>query len=262
MPLPDLNPDWTSTRQALHGVARVLGAIRAAVAPPQVNWLHLALRVLPGRLSTGQLAALGEWHFDLRTQTLHWYPISQEPVAVSTRGLTQRTLTDTVLKLLAHDGSRLDLDRSRLGGETPLEPNPTTAAAYGDALTAIFEIFERVRAGLPGAKTPLVVWPHGFDLSFLWFPRAVESEEHPHMGFGFSPASEGLERPYFYAYPYPIPPDLTALPLPEPARWHTAGWTGLVLPYDEIAPREDADEVIASTLRGVFEQVSPLLGGS
>src|SRR5690606_23772282 len=165
MPLPDLNPDWTSTRQALHEVARVLGAIRAAVAPPQVNWLHLALRVLPGRLSTGQLAALGEWHFDLRTQTLHWYPISQEPVAVSTRGLTQRTLTDTVLKLLAHDGCRLDAHPLRLRGECPLVPNPSAAAAFGDALTAIFEVVDRLRAGVPGAQLLLVVWPHGFDLS-------------------------------------------------------------------------------------------------
>ena len=227
MPLPDLNPDWTSTRQALHEVARVLGAIRAAVAPPQVNWLHLALRVLPGRLSTGQLAALGEWHFDLRTQTLHWYPISQEPVAVSTRGLTQRTLTDTVLKLLAHDGAGSTWTARGSAGR--LRSSRTrTAAAYGDALTAIFEVFERLRAGLPGAKTPLVVWPHGFDLSFLWFPRAVRSEEHPH-GLRLLPASEGLERPT--STPIPTrsarPDGATA---PRAARWHTAGWTGLVLP--------------------------------
>ena len=32
---------------------------------------------------------------------------------------------------------RLDLDRAQLGGEDPLEPNPATAAAYGDALTGL-----------------------------------------------------------------------------------------------------------------------------
>ena len=262
MALPDLTQDWTSTRKALHQAAQILGAVRAAVAPPQINYLHLGLKVLPGRLSTGQLPALGEWHLNLRTQTLHWYPLKQEPVALPVRGHSQRALTDTVLKVLARAGHTINLDRSRLGGETPLEPNPTTAAAYGDALTAIFEVFERLRGALPGAKTPLLVWPHGFDLSFLWFPRRIESEEQPHMSFGFSPASEGLERPYFYAYAHPIPPDLTALPLPEPARWHTSGWTGIMLPYDEVAPREDAEAVVAAALRNVFEQVSPQLGGS
>lgn len=256
MALPDLTHNWPTTRHALHQAAQLLGAIRAAVAPPQINYLHLGLRVLPGRLTTGSLGAIGEWQLNLRTQTLHWYPLDREPVTLPTRGVTQRTLTDTAINVLAHAGYRLDLDRARLGGEDSLEPNPATAAAYGDALTAIFSLFERLRATLPGAKTPLVVWPHGFDLSFLWFRKQVGTEEAPHLSFGFSPASAGLDRPYFYAYAHPVPPGLTDAPLPEPARWHTAGWTGVVLPYDDVAPREDAEAAILGILREVFEQMS------
>lgn len=259
MALPDLTQEWPTTRRALHQAAQILGAIRAAVAPPQINYLHLGLRVLPGRLTTGSLGAVGEWQLDLRTQTLHWYPLEGEPVALSARGVTQRALTDTVVKVLAHAGHSVPLDRAPLGGEDLLAPNATTAAAFGDALTTIFALFERLRAALPGAKTPLVVWPHGFDLSFLWFPKRVESEESPHLSLGFSPASAGLDRPYFYAYAHPIAPGLTGSPLPEPARWHTAGWTGVVLPYDAMAPREDAEATILGILREVFEQMSSQL---
>lgn len=261
MALPDLTVDWPATRQALHQAAQILGAVRAAVAPPQINYLHLGLKVSPGRLTTGPLGALGEWQLDLRTQTLRWYPIGGLPVALPARGVTQRALTGTVVRVMAHAGHHPPIDRARLGGEEPLAPNPATAAAYGDALTAIYAVLERLRAALPGAKTPPVVWPHGFDLSFLWFPRRIESEEAPHMSFGFSPASAGLDRPYFYAYAHPVPAGMTALPLPDPARWHTSGWTGLVLPYDAVAPRDDAQDTIARILRGVFEQIAPQLGG-
>ncbi|NLE52062.1 MAG: hypothetical protein GX613_11715 [Chloroflexi bacterium] len=259
MALPDLSHEWPATKQALHQPAQILGAIRAAVAPPQINYLHLGLRVLPGRLTTGPLAALGEWQLDLRTQTLRWFPLSGRTMALSTQNTTQRALTETVVKVLAHTGHNVTLDRARLGGDTPLKPNPTTAAAYGDALTAVFTLYERLRAALPGVKTPLVVWPHGFDLSFLWFPRQIESEESAHLSFGFSPGSAGLDRPYFYAYAHPIPAGLTATPLPEPARWHKAAWTGMVLPYDEVAPREDAQAAIMDILRAVFEQMASQL---
>ena len=84
--------------------AQILGAIRAAVAPPQINYLHLGLRVLPGRLTTGPLAALGEWQLDLRTQTLRWFPLSGRTMALSTQNTTQRALTETVVKVLRQHG--------------------------------------------------------------------------------------------------------------------------------------------------------------
>lgn len=259
MALPDLSHEWPATRQALHEAAQILGAIRAAVAPTQINYLNLGLRVLPGHLTTGPLGSVGEWQLDLRTQTLRWFPLHQRAIDLSARGVTQRVLTDIVVHLLAQAGHRITLNRARLDSETPMQPNPATATAYGDALTTIFTVFERLRASLPGAKTPLVVWPHGFDLSFLWFARRVASEEHPHLSFGFSPASAGLDRPYFYAYAHPMPPTLVDAPLPEPARWHTAGWTGVVLPYDDLAPREDAEAAVLGILRAVFDQMSSQL---
>lgn len=262
MALPELPRDWTATRQALHQAAQIVGAVRAAVAPPQPNYLHLGLQVIPGRLTTGPLGAVGEWQLDLTSQTLRWYQAFKTPIALPVRGMTQRALANTVRELAAHAGYHLALDETRLSGDTPLEPDAAAAVAYGDALTALHTILEQVRASLPGPKTPLVVWPHGFDLSFLWFATGVESEEAPHMSFGFSPASEGLERPYLYAYAHPIPPGLTDLPLPAPARWHTVGWTGVVLPYDDVAPRQDAPEAIADIVRAVHAQVSPLLKSS
>jgi hypothetical protein len=83
--------------------------------------------------------------------------------------------------------------------------------------------------------TPLVVWPHGFDLSFLWF-RGNDLDEHsqPHMNFGFSPGSEGFPRPYLYSYAWPALSDLTSRPLLAPARWFNGSWKGAVVDYDSL----------------------------
>jgi hypothetical protein len=134
------------------------------------------------------------------------------------------------------------------------------AADYAHALHLLAGIFQAFRDGLPGVKSPLVVWPHGFDLSFLWFATAVAREEAPHMAFGFSPGSSGLDRPYIYSYVYPIPAGLTDHALPPLTRWQTEGWTGTVTEYDDLVGMDDAAAVVADTLHRLYTTLSPTLG--
>lgn len=41
-------------------------------------------------------------------------------------------------------------------------------------------------------------------------------------------------------------------PLPSLARWHTQGWTGVVIDYDQLVTRDFPDADLLDALRGVF----------
>ena len=160
---------------------------------------------------------------------------------------------------MSTSGYPVVLKRDKLTGNAPFDFEASLAEDYGRVLYLLAGIFQTFRDGLPGVKSPLVVWPHGFDLSFLWFATDAASEEAPHMAFGFSPGSSGLGRPYIYSYVYPIPAGLTDHDLPPLTRWQTEGWTGTVTAYDDLAGRDDAAAVVAATLRMLYASLSPTL---
>ena len=174
---------------------------------------------------------------------------------------TQITLADALEKALSDAGQAVMLKRDNLTGTTPFAADAGTAADYAQVLALMAESLGRFRESLPGARSRLVVWPHGFDCAFLWFATEQESEQAPHMAFGFSPYSAGIERPYVYTYAYPVPPGLTKLALPSHTRWTMDHWTGTVTDYDALREESDPAAVVESVLADVVAKVSPLLRG-
>jgi hypothetical protein len=251
--------EWTTTRQSLHQAAQIVGAVRAAVANPEPNWTHLGLRVIPGGLTTGELPNFGSMTLDFTTQAIVFDPPDRDPVGFSLARHTQITLAEAVASGLEDLGYPVALNYGKLTGENIFEINPVPATDYAKILVAMDDILGAFRASLPGEKSPLVVWPHGFDLAFLWFATGKTSEDAPHMGFGFSPYSAGLERPYLYTYPYPVPDNVTNLDLPPLTRWHAENWTGTLTDYDHIVRQQESRALIEDTLNTIFDTVSPLL---
>ncbi|MBI5959850.1 MAG: hypothetical protein HY866_14005 [Chloroflexi bacterium] len=263
MSLPALT-HWANTRATLHQAAQVIGGVRAVTADPEPNYTHLGLRVVSQGLTTGPLPFGGELTLDFARLTIVCRQDKQDrqPAAeIALEGHHQQSLADAVDQALAALGKAIPpLDRKRITNDTPLQADPKLAANYAVLLSALNDNLQQLHDRLPGEKSPVVVWPHGFDLSFLWFATETATEEAPHLAFGFSPASPGFERPYLYAYAYPLPPDLTSHPLPPLAYWHTAGWTGAVLPYDDLLPLIQPETVIKGTLSALYDLLAPLMG--
>jgi hypothetical protein len=251
--------EWTDTRQGLHQAAQVVGAVRTAVVAPEPNWTHLGLRVAKTGLTTGELPDFGTMTLDIAAQAILFDPPDHDPVGFSLARHTQISLAEAVESGLEALGYPVALNHAKLTGKNVIDINPVPAADYARILVVMDAILAAFRDQLPGNKTPLIVWPHGFDLAFLWFATDETSEEAPHMGFGFSPYSAGLERPYLYSYPYPVPDNLTGLELPPVTRWHTEGWTGTVTDYDQVIRQPEPAALLQDVLTTVFETVSPLL---
>jgi hypothetical protein len=58
------------------------------------------------------------------------------------------------------------------------------------------------------------------------------------MNFGFVTGDAWIAEPYFYATAYPMPPRWRETALPHGAYWQTEGFTGSILPYARLAPKE------------------------
>jgi hypothetical protein len=149
------------------------------------------------------------------------------------------------------------LDLKAMTRSEPLTLDRDTAAGYAQAQDTVFTGLARFRARLEGHMTPIVLWPHHFDLSTLWMLDPEMDDHKPHLNFGFAPFTPGqFDQPYLYAYAYPYPDGFVPPAVPAPLRWQRDGWTGLVVTYDDLA---ETDVTVEDLYRQMFNVLRPLI---
>ena len=254
--LPALT-NWDTTKLILHRAAKVVSAFRKAFSPQLPNALHLSLYIRDFGLTTGKLP-FGEIELHLadgRVCTM----VGERGHDISLGGANPAVLRAAMLAVLRDHGVSGDVPA--IDDAAPFEIDAAQAADYLTALWRVTDALRELRADWLGSVTPLVVWPHGFDASQLWFPNGEPDEsKQPHLAFGFSPGSAGLPRPYVYAYASPMPDTLPGTPLPTGTRWHDQGWSGVVIDYDTLRLRGPVESELANTLRKVFTILAERLG--
>ncbi len=107
------------------------------------------------------------------------------------------------------------------------------SAAYSNAYQVIRAIvINEDRAG------SIMTWPHHFDMAVL-----LTQGEGKSIGIGMSPGDTSYAGPYFYVNVWPYPPEdqIQDLPLTV-GKWHTEGWTGMILPLNQIVDKETAKD--------------------
>jgi hypothetical protein len=282
MALPKLD-HWSETSFGLHRGALLLGALQRLTQPPQPAYLELALQVVRNGLAASSLPGGGQVILDFTGGSLAYAPPSGAEVSFPLHGSTQAQIFNGLFGVLAQgelsallpDGPRL-VERVSAGiasrgsryrpprpetlwDETSIKLDVGTSRTYLEVLQLVFTAIARFRARLTGVQTSLVVWPEHFDLSTLWFKGASIDESQAHLNFGFAPFSDGLPDPYLYAYAYPYPQQYGPPALPARARWHTQGWTGVVLPYDAIAAQSDPAAFVEEACQVIYGGLLPLL---
>lgn len=264
-PLPPLPDDGEPTRATLHAYALAVSAITRAHAVPHPRWWHLGLAIRPDGLVTeavplddGRSLAI---RMDLRTHEIVLEASdARGPVVGMAEGLTGTEMGDRLIDLAAGYGLDGPYERHRFEDDAPRAYVPEHAHALFAAFTAAQQIFTVHRTGLRGELSPINVWPHGFDVSFEWFgSRVVAGEEgnaQAQLNLGFYPKG----RAYFYSNPWPFPGDVLAgSELPSGATWHTDGWEGSILYYDQVAGRPDGRRLVLEYAAAVHELAAPTL---
>ena len=263
--------DWASTRAWLHKTLQVISAVPRAFAPPRARWWHIGFQVRAGGwwsdpfpLPDGSSLLLG-----IRT--------ADHAVVIETGsglraswdlgiGAGPGALAVMLFEVCAGLGLT-GLDPERYSDPTPLVYEPEKARRYFDLIAEIDRIFNRRRRALEDPVSPVLLWPHGFDLAFEWFGgREIGIKSNGETGpapaqlnLGWSPGEESHPAPYFYSNPWPFEKRLLAQPLPEGASWFDQGWQGSIFPYEQLVGDPAAEERLLEYSETVFRLAYPTL---
>ena len=238
-----------ATWKALHQIALVVGAVRVACSDPLPNDLHFSLDVTAGGISTTTMRCGGLLHFDFAALQLTFMRGDCSVFSLDISGHSQISLLQRLLDLFADCGYGIQPSMKHIRSETEFVIDRAQVMAYAKTLNSVFTALARFRAKLSGFMTPLVLWPHHFDLAFIWFATDGKDEHNdPQIAYGFAPFSPGLERPYIYAYAWSKPTGYLNLSLEAPAQVITEGYTGLYAAYDALRMADPFDAAVETML--------------
>ena len=240
---------WRETCDTLHAHTQLLGKLAVALAPPEPQLQHAALRLtargwetapLPAPDGSGALVVVLDLHThhavvehsDGRVEPTELTP--DRPVGEVTRAVlaSVRSLGGPVEVNLAPQevpwSVRLDQDdeHARYDAEQ--------VAAYFAAATQAALVLAAFRAPYRGRSTPVNAWWGSFDLAVSLFSglpadppsadfimrNAMDAQE---VAIGWWPGDSRYDKAAFYAYAHPAPEGFAdAVLSPAAARWEPA----------------------------------------
>jgi hypothetical protein len=256
---------WSATCDTLHAHTQVLGKLAVALAPPEPQLQHAALRLtargwetlpLPAPDGSGALVVA----LDLRTH---------EAVAEHSDGQVERValtpnrpvgeVTRDVLAVVRGLAGPVKINPrpQETPWTTPLNEDdehatydPAQVTAYFAAATRAALVLSALRAPYRGRSTPVNAWWGSFDLAvslFSGLPVEPSSDEFimrnagdaQQIEVGWWPGDGRYPRAAFFSYAYPAPEGFaTATLSPAAARWD-AGLGEYVLDWDDARASPD-----------------------
>ncbi len=257
--------EWSATCDTLHAHTQVLGKLAVAMAPPEPQLQHAALRLtargwetapLPAPDGSGALVVA----LDLRTH---------EAVVEHSDGRAQRValapdrrvgdVTREVLGAVRALGGAIEIDPTpqEVPWNVPLDEDAEHAvydrsqvASYFAAATRAALVLAAFRAPYRGRSTPVNAWWGSFDLAVNLFSgepadppsddfimrNAMDAQE---VAIGWWPGDARYDRAAFYAYAHPAPEGFASATL-APAAAHWAPALGeYILDWDDVRRSPD-----------------------
>jgi Family of unknown function (DUF5996) len=270
---------WAQTCDTLHAHTQVLGKLAAALAPPEPQLLHAALRLtargwetlpLPAPDGSGSLVVA----LDLR---------AHEAVVERSTGQTRRVpltpdrpvaeVTKDVLAAVAELAGAVEISPvpQEVPWQVPLDEDYQHArydtdqvAEYFAAATQAALVLAAFRAPYRGRSTPVNAWWGSFDLAvslFSGLPADPQSDDFiarnaadaQLIEVGWWPGDQRYPKAAFYAYAHPAPAGFGHASLaPAAGRWDEA-LGEYILDWDDVRaapdPRAEAREFLHSAYR-------------
>ena len=270
--------EWSATCDTLHAHTQVLGKLAVALAAPEPQLQHAALRVTARGWETLPLSAPDGAGALVVALDLH----AHEAVIEHSDGRAQRVPLTPNRPVGEVTRGVLEAVRS-LGGDVAIDPTPqevswsvpldeddqhseydaARVAVYFAAATQAALALAEFRAPYRGRSTPVNAWWGSFDLAVGLFsglpavppsadfiPRnAMDAQE---VEIGWWPGDARYPSAAFYAYAHPAPDGFeTATLTPQDARWE-ATLGEYVLDWDDVCASPDPHAAAVDFARSAF----------
>jgi hypothetical protein len=258
-------PEWSATCDTLHAHTQVLGKLAAALAPPEPQLQHAALRLtargwetlpLPSPDATGAFVVALDLHrHEALVETSGG---ERRAVPLTPNRAVGEVTTDLLAAVAAVAGeAKIDFEPQEVAWTAPLDRD-TEHASYDEGAVAEYfgmathaaQVLAAFRAPWRGRSTPVNAWWGSFDLAVNLFsgdPAAPPSDDFimrnamdaQEVAVGWWPGDPKHGGAAFYAYAHPANPNFTDADLGVPgARWD--GELGeYVLEWEDVAAAAD-----------------------
>jgi hypothetical protein len=271
--------EWRDTCDTLHAHTQTLGKLGVALAPPEPQLQHAALRLTARGWETQPLPAPDGSGAFVAGLDLH----AHEALAEHSDGRAarvplapDRAVADVTRELLAavHELAgpfEVDLRPQEVHWSVPLDEDREHATydrgqvrPYFAAATHAALVLAEFRAPYRGRSTPVNAWWGSFDLSVNLFSgeqadppsddfimrNSMDSQE---VAVGWWPGDQRYGRAAFYAYAHPAPEGFADAQL-QPAAAHWSPELGLyVLDWDDVRSVPDPDAAALEFARSAFQ---------
>jgi len=270
---------WRDTCDTLHAHTQVLGKLAVALAPPEPQLQHAALRLsargwetLPLRAPDGSGAFVAA--LDLHT---HEAIVEHSDGRCRRVALTpDRAVGEVTRELLEAVRSlagpvEIDPTPQEVPWTVPLDEDdehrrydPARVADYFAAATGAALVLAAFRAPYRGRCTPVNAWWGSFDLAVNLFSglpadppsedfimrNAMDSQE---VAVGWWPGDARYEKTAFYAYAHPAPESFPQATLSPPAARWEEGLGEYVLDWDDVRSSPDPHGLALDFARSAFD---------
>jgi hypothetical protein len=279
-------PQWRETCDTLHAHTQVLGKLAVALAPPEPQLQHAALRLTGRGIETLPLPAPdGSGAFvaalDLRSHTALVEHSGGERASVSlTPDRAVGEVTRDLVKAISALAGEVKIDPTpqEVAWAVPLDQDdeharydPAQVSAYFAAATQAALVLAEYRAPYRGRSTPVNMWWGSFDLAVSLFSGEAASPpsedfimrnsmDAQEVAVGWWPGDTRYEKAAFYGYAHPAPEGFAGGSLePAAARWD--GEMGLyILDWDDVVASEDPHGSALQFARSVFQHACAVCG--
>jgi hypothetical protein len=269
---------WSATCDTLHAHTQVLGKLAVALAPPEPQLQHAALRLTARGWETAPLGAPDGSGalvvaLDLRTHeavvehseggVVRVALVPDRPV-----GEVTRAILDAVHGLAG--AVEIDPTPQEVPWSVPLDEDdeharydPEHVSSYFAAATRAALVLAAFRAPFRGRSTPVNAWWGSFDLAVSLFSglpadppshdfimrNAMDAQE---IAIGWWPGDPRSNKAAFYAYAHPAPEGFAAATLsPASARWDAA-LGEYILDWDDVRCSPNPHAVALEFARSAF----------
>lgn len=244
--LPLIPEHLASTRDYLQDVTKVLSSLQRAFVPANPHDWQYGLEVVMRGLRTQPFSVGQHETWALLDLVRHKVRLGSQNWALGKYDAPQ--MLGLIRDWLSEQGVEVKLEEPKFAGSGS-QFDPAQADAYASALWWVDVQFQRLATGLnEGLVSPILLYPHHFDLALTWFPWGDERQ----LSIGFSTGDKTIAEPYIYLTAYPELPGFTNLELPSGAHWQREGFRGAILPYTALQASRQPEALLQEFTAGLL----------